>query len=348
MISKVLSAVATLLALPLAHGTAGAAQPIPDPALERPYVSPQRLVEIEEGRRLNLVCSGSGSPTVILDAGFGDDSLTWRRLQPILAQHTTVCSYDRAGERFSDSGPLPRDVAAMTSDLHRLVEAAAIAKPFVLVGHSMGGMNALLYADRYEPDLAGLVLLDPGVMDTKAQFVKVLHNAEAVRSFWKHLAVCEAAASIQDRAQVRECAKRSALIGPSFTNELNTTNLQIASKSTHWSTLLSEDQSLESTGGQTPDDDELREAQRSLGDLPMVVTMRTDPLDPTLPSDIDRQLWSIVRQADEKLSKLSSQGKLVIVSNTSHWVHLDQPQKTAQLILAIVDGARASLIAKQP
>ena len=333
---------ATLSALLLIGDAAPSSGPLPDHTLERPYLRPQRLIKIERGRRLNLVCSGSGSPIVILDAGFGDDSLTWRRLQPILARHTTVCSYDRAGERFSDSGPFPRDVAGMTSDLHSLIEAAKVAKPFVLVGHSMGGMNALLYADRYRDDLAGLVLLDPGAMDTKAQFVKVLHSAKAVRSFWQHLSDCESAALEQDRDRIQECAKQSDFTGLDFSDTLNAVELQIASKPTHWATLLSEDQSLESTGGPTPDDNELRAAQRALEGLPLVVTMRAEPLDATLPAGVDHQLWRIVYEADERLAKLSSRGKMVIVSNTSHWVHLDQPQETARLVLSIVDSARGS------
>jgi pimeloyl-ACP methyl ester carboxylesterase len=311
-------------------------------SFESLYLSAQRLVQVDGHRHLNLICSGSGSPVILLDAGFGDDSLTWRRLQPLLSSHTTVCSYDRAGERFSDNGPFPRDISAMTSDLHELVKAAGIATPFILVGHSMGGMNALLYADRYRGDLSGLVLLDPGAMDTKAQFVALLHNAGSVRSFWKHLSDCEAAARRRDRSQVDQCAKHSNLINPEFSDTLNETQMKIAADPTHWATLLSEDKSLESTGGATPNDNELRAAQRSLDDLPLVVVMRSEPLDPSLSPDLNDQLWAIVHRADENLAKLSSRGKLVVMGNSSHWVHLDQPQATAALVLDVLAAARGS------
>ena len=105
------------------------AAPTTDGDWAAPYLSPQRLVPITGGRRLNLYCSGQGSPAVVLDAGFGDDSLTWRKLQPLIATHRRVCAYDRAGERFSDPGPLPRDVEAATKDLHALVVAAGVPTP---------------------------------------------------------------------------------------------------------------------------------------------------------------------------------------------------------------------------
>ncbi len=109
----------------------------PPPNDASAYEHPQRLVDIG-GRRLNLYCTGTGLPTVVLEAGGGESSLDWRFVQPLLTKTTRVCSYDRAGLGFSDRGPLPRDAAAAVSDLHALVELGAIRKPFVLVGYSNG------------------------------------------------------------------------------------------------------------------------------------------------------------------------------------------------------------------
>lgn len=124
------------------------------------YVHAHRLVDVG-GRRMNIICSGNGSPTVILDAGLGADATAWRLVQPVIARHTRVCSYDRAGMGFSDPTTSPRDAAAVVSDLHALLRGAGIPPPYVLVGWSSAGLYTRLYADRYPNDVVGLVQVDP-------------------------------------------------------------------------------------------------------------------------------------------------------------------------------------------
>jgi pimeloyl-ACP methyl ester carboxylesterase len=119
-----------------------------------------RLVDIG-GFRLHIHCTGSGGPTVILDAGAGDDWTTWSRVQPALSHMSRVCSYDRAGEGRSQPGPLPRTSSRMVDELRRLLQRAGINGPYVLVGHSLGATNMELYALTHPHEVAGLVLLDP-------------------------------------------------------------------------------------------------------------------------------------------------------------------------------------------
>ena len=134
-------------------------QPKPDPALDV-YAKPGKLVDIG-GRRLNLRCSGSGTPTVMLEAGATADSMAWYKVQQPLAKSVTVCAYDRAGLGFSDEGPMPRNLDAEADDLHALIVAAQIMTPLILVGHSRGSNIARRYAEKHAGDLAALVLLDP-------------------------------------------------------------------------------------------------------------------------------------------------------------------------------------------
>lgn len=98
-----------------------------------------------------------------MEAGFGADAGAWAKIQPVLARTTRVCAYDRAGYGFSDPGPLPRDGAAIVRDLDRALETAQVEGPFVLLGHSAGGLYARLFAARRPGEVAGLVLLDPTV-----------------------------------------------------------------------------------------------------------------------------------------------------------------------------------------
>ncbi len=110
--------------------------------------------------RLYLHCLGVGTPTVILEAGFGDISSTWSLVQPEVARWTQVCSYDRAGLGRSDRGTQPANSLEAVSQLHTLLGNAGIEGPYVLVGHSLGGEYMRQFADRYQDETAGLVLVD--------------------------------------------------------------------------------------------------------------------------------------------------------------------------------------------
>src|SRR5438105_1190324 len=121
---------------------------------------PGHLVDVG-GRRLYLHCTGSGSPTVVLVSGLAETSVYWGGwIAPAVAQNTTVCAYDRAGQGWSDPPASPQDGAAVSTDLHTLLASAQIPGPNVLVGHSTGGAYARVFAARYPDQVAGMVFLD--------------------------------------------------------------------------------------------------------------------------------------------------------------------------------------------
>jgi len=131
-------------------------------------------VEIDGGRKLYLECRGAGSPTVVLEAGLRNRADIWsvqpdqgEAVLPAVAGFTRVCAYDRPGTTLgaeqlsrSDPVPMPRTAKDTVADLHALLEAAAVPGPYVLVGHSTGGLIIRLYASTYPKDIAGLVLVD--------------------------------------------------------------------------------------------------------------------------------------------------------------------------------------------
>jgi pimeloyl-ACP methyl ester carboxylesterase len=127
---------------------------------ERAYPPPGELVDVD-GHRLHINCVGQGSPTVILEAANLGMSAHWVRVQQQVADTTRVCAYDRAGMGWSERGPEPRDAKQISSELHDLLaNAAGIEGPYVLVGHSYGGLYARMYAARYSEEVAGVVLVD--------------------------------------------------------------------------------------------------------------------------------------------------------------------------------------------
>jgi pimeloyl-ACP methyl ester carboxylesterase len=112
-------------------------------------------------RALFISCTGTGSPTVMLEAGSGNSADTWAGVQPEIARFTRVCSYNRAGLGQSDPAPTGvRTVQDSVDNLHALLAAADISGPIVLAGHSLGGLIVRLYASQYPDEVVGLVLVD--------------------------------------------------------------------------------------------------------------------------------------------------------------------------------------------
>jgi pimeloyl-ACP methyl ester carboxylesterase len=126
----------------------------------RVYPPPGRLIDLGT-HRLHLLESGRGGPTILLEAGLMSTVLSWSDLQRALSGSFRVVSYDRAGLGWSELGPMPRTADRIADELHTLLERAAILPPYVLVGHSFGGLTMPLFAARYPDEVQGMVLVDP-------------------------------------------------------------------------------------------------------------------------------------------------------------------------------------------
>lgn len=126
---------------------------------EGAHPPPGETVDVGD-HELHIDCVGQGSPTVVLEAALGNASAHWVRVQQEVSEATRVCAYDRAGMGWSEGGPEPRDAARVTGELHALLEGAGVEGPYVMVGHSFGGLYARAYAARYPDETAGVVLVD--------------------------------------------------------------------------------------------------------------------------------------------------------------------------------------------
>jgi pimeloyl-ACP methyl ester carboxylesterase len=126
---------------------------------EGAHPPPGETVDVGD-HELHIDCVDQGSPTVVLEAALGNASAHWVRVQQEVSEVTRVCTYDRAGMGWSEGGPEPQDAARVTGELHALLEGAGVEGPYVMVGHSFGGLYARAYAARYPDETAGVVLVD--------------------------------------------------------------------------------------------------------------------------------------------------------------------------------------------
>src|SRR5919199_2206337 len=120
---------------------------------------PGQLIDVG-GHRLHLNCTGSGSPTVVLQPGAGEMSSNFGWITPSVARNTRVCVYDRPGRGWSEPVDTPQDGLQIAADLHTLLQRGGVPGPYVLAGHSFGGLYVLTYAHRYPEQVAGMVLID--------------------------------------------------------------------------------------------------------------------------------------------------------------------------------------------
>ena len=184
------------------------------------------------GRKLHLQCDGSGSPTVILEAGLTGDHRTWDEVFTDVVPSTRVCSYDRANIDPSDPAPTPRTARDMVTDLHTLLTKAHEKGPYVLVGFSFGGLVTQLYASTHPDDVAGLVLVESNHPDEVEQFEAELTKAQIAADHretdandegadvYSSFAEVQAARSIPDRPLVVITAGRPEAWPPGWDPEV--------------------------------------------------------------------------------------------------------------------------------
>jgi pimeloyl-ACP methyl ester carboxylesterase/FtsH-binding integral membrane protein len=147
-----------VLAVLMIAAVGGGYQTVRESLDGKAYPPPGQLIDVG-GHRLHLHCTGSGSPTVVLEPGGGASSSDFAWIAPAVARDTTVCVYDRAGRGWSDPADGPQDGAHIAADLHTLLDRAHVPDPYVLAGHSFGGLYMLSFAAQFPDQVAGMVLL---------------------------------------------------------------------------------------------------------------------------------------------------------------------------------------------
>lgn len=286
--------------------------------------APVRLVALPDGRKINLNCSGRGSPTVLLESGFGANASAWYKVQPTLARKTRVCSYDRAGAGFSDPGPLPRDGGAIARDLDQALAAAKIKGPFVVVGHSAGGLYARLFAARRPSEVVGLVLLDTTVERRAPRPV-----GDGLDGIRRRVQRCLAASGLNPQPADSDTQWSGCLPAKGDAHAR-----EVARRPETWRNQLSE---LDSIFGRTSD--QVFRASGVLRDIPLYVITASDTAaaSPTYGFDKPQSVLVLQHEAIARAANLGSQQTVL----SSHMVMLDRPEVVVSAVEEMVRATRA-------
>jgi pimeloyl-ACP methyl ester carboxylesterase len=303
------------IALMLLLAAVGATYESIESAREERDPPPGRLVDVA-GHKMHLDCTGQGPPTVILESGLWNDSTVWYKVQPEIAKLTRVCSYDRAGLGYSDSRPKQEaDSRNIAQNLHTLLANAGVIPPYVLVGHSLGGIHIRVYQNLYPSDVVGMVLVDSGYPDQESRLPPEMNKIQSrlyLKSKLWGLAVPLGLPRLMGACGVRvEC---------------------------NWQIVKARDAEV---NGISASGEEARHCGR-LGSIPLVVVSR-DPENGAapglIPPELSRRFEEQWTQMQEELARLSTSSSHVVATGSTHYVQINRPDLVIASIQKVLDAA---------
>jgi pimeloyl-ACP methyl ester carboxylesterase len=265
--------------------------------------APGQLVDMG-GYSMHLYCTGQGSPTVGLDSGLGDYWLSWYKVQPQISQLTQVCSYDRAGLGWSNPSPQNRTSKVFAQELHTLLQRASIPAPYVLVGHSLGGMNARVFVGLYPADVVGMILVDSAYPHQEQRFSARVNQFNA--GFYRELDMHALTMPIGIPRLMGWCGTDP----PEFRSVVRA----VECRKSFFRSIHDEWVNFDEDGSP------LRAAV-SLGNIPLVV-LSHDPekLTPGFLSDVVRHVNDVWEPMQQELAHLSSNSSRVIAKGSTHYI----------------------------
>jgi pimeloyl-ACP methyl ester carboxylesterase len=325
----------SLLVLQLTTLAAGAIyQSIASANDRRTFTMPGKLVDIG-GYRLHIYCTGKhvdGQPTVVFEGGLGAPWLVWDLVQPGVAEHTRACSYDRAGYGWSDPGPQPRSARQMAGELHGLLEKAGETGPYLLVGHSLGGIIIRIYAAEYPEQVSGLLLVDARHEDFFTRMPTDYRRIDET-----NLRNAQVLQIITPFGITRLIGQNGALDG----YERYLAPLPDASEAAawalmiynpqHWATAVSERQASPESYQQA------RDSNLAHG-LPLTVLSAENGVAAWKSPDFEisaesRAIWMVLQREQ---AGLSTNSRWIIVPASGHYIHLDQPSAVIEAVLSML------------
>ena len=325
----------------------GAAPPQAKVAEITPYIKPQLVVPIAEGRTINLVCLGHGSPTVVLTAGLGGWSWVWYRIQSTLSRRTRICAWDPAGLGFSSPSPEPQDTVHETEDLEEALKLAQIDGPYVMVAHSAGAYIAIRFADQHGSSVIGILLVDPAIPDQDAVRERVApkfaaFGREAPRAEAMRLRQC--AADLRSGALKRGAPRYDECTASSLLPSAAALTKALAQLNADPARLLTQASAIENV---SQSGREVINPQRRYGEMPLVVlTSGSHPMPRDVPTDVREQaalFFQALASGHDAYAALSTRGQTQLVPDSGYFIQIDNPKA----VLAAINGVLADIAQQQ-
>ncbi|GCE07270.1 alpha/beta fold hydrolase [Dictyobacter aurantiacus] len=308
----------------MAAGAGALYQVLAEAKDRRRYPPPGRLIDVG-GHRLHYLDMGKGGPTVVLDSGLGCSMLDWCYIQPAVARFTRVCAYDRAGYGWSEPGPKPRSAGRIVDELLTLLRRGGIPGPYVLVGHSLGGLHMQLFARRHPELVAGLVLIDASPLDQRRRVPRPA-RARWLQQQLRWQLFCWSSPLLARIGVVRlQKRLQRPKTGPTrypATVQPIAEAQRLRSRAFDWT--FGEARAIERS------EEEVRTAP-AFPPIPLIVLAAENSS-----SGAIQQLW-LQLQGEQAL--LSPESSLRIVKQSGHFIQIDQPDSVIQAIRDIIVGA---------
>lgn len=313
-----------VMILVLVTVTAGA---IAKSNLAKKYPAPGQLVDVG-GYKMHIHCTGQGSPTVIMEAGTGDSLLTWSYVQPEIAKSTRVCSYDRAGLGWSEESPYPRTANPQVEELHKLLVNANVQGPYLLVGHSLGGMLVRMYARNYPDEVIGILLVDSLHEERTIRNPKMVKAVQGMTGQFRMLAFLSSSGIMALAPQT--------IPNPGLPEDAYAQYQAIMATTRGIETLLTELNASEVSSA------EARALHMTnFGDMPLIVlSAGHGQAIPLFTEAENKQLWDELQIEQSELAALSSGGKQIMAEQSGHYIQLDQPDLVVDAIREMMDTLR--------
>jgi len=278
------------------------------------YAAPGKIIQVD-GYNMHLYCTGSGGPTVVLDAGLGNDALIWGLVQPQLSKLTRVCSYDRAGFGWSDPRPGVRDSNAIADQLHGLLTAGGISGPIILMGHSIAGLHMRAYAAKYRESIAGIVFVDgstPEQLERMPPEIKALQNRVA-----QQLRTAKILMTIGLPRIMGQCGATPPKGMEAYANWYKADN---ACNPPTIAAVEGEFRGIEPSAAEVMH-------TGPFGDLPILIfSQDPDTKQPGLSEQARLKMSKVWYELQDGLKRLSTRSRRIIARGSSHYVQIDRAE----------------------
>jgi pimeloyl-ACP methyl ester carboxylesterase len=282
-----------------------------------------------DGAQMHINCTGSGSPTVVLEHAASASYMLWRRVQPELSQVTRVCSYDRAGHGWSSTREGPRDAKTIVHELHSLLDQAGVQRPFIYVGHSAGGLYVREYAKEYPNELDGVALLE-------ASSPKQIDELPGWRKSWEEDTLDRRRTLWKDK--LRQWSGWDRLFGNCQVKMSGQDKVFVG----QYQAMQCRPSYVDADESELPDfDTSSKQAAglREFGRIPLLIISRDPSKDSSAsPDDIASvQVWQQEQEDAKHLSPLSWR---IIAKGSGHMVPLDRPDLVISQLVSLVNDVR--------